>query len=449
MNRNPRILLVDDESVFREVMGKELKRRGFFVETRSKGSEALQSLEERSCDVVLLDFHMPEMDGLQVLRRIRERDFDAEVVMLTGHGAIPEAVEAMRLGAYDFLSKPCEVDAVEAACRRAAERKSLKRENRALRRHLPADEGVAISIHGESEGIAALKRTIALAASSDAPALILGETGVGKELVARALHNSSPRKESPFVVVNCAGLTGTLLESELFGHEKGAFTGATQARAGLFEAADGGSLFLDEIAEMAPGLQAALLRAVQFGEIRRVGANHARHVDVRILAATHRNLAEEIRRGAFREDLFFRLQGFILQVPPLRERREDIALLAREFLANCSRSTRGRPKSLSSGALKALQSYGWPGNVRELQNVIERLCLLSKEETIREEEALAALFLDSRSAAAVVLPDSLDEMERAHVARILAECEGRKPEAAKRLGISLKTLYNKLERFRI
>lgn len=449
MRDNPRLLLVDDEAVFREVMAKELKRRGFFVESSSKGEDALSALDAGIFDVVLLDLHMSGMDGLQVLRRIRESDIGVEVVMLTGHGAIPEAVEAMRVGAFDFLTKPCEVDVVEATCRRALERKSLLRENRVLRREVAPPERGAISIQGESEAIVALRRTMELAAQSDAAILVLGETGVGKELVARSLHATSPRSGRPFVAVNCAGLTGSLLESELFGHEKGAFTGANAARAGLFEAADGGSLFLDEIAEMAPNLQASLLRAVQFGEIRRIGANHPRKVDVRILAATHRDLSEEIRRGAFREDLYYRLQGFVFQVPPLRERKADIGLLAQEFLANRRYRIGKSPKRLSSGGLKALQSYSWPGNVRELQNVIERLCLLSDRDAISEDEVLAALFLKQGTSTAAKMPDSLEEMERSHIANILAECQGRKPEAAARLGISLKTLYNKLERFRI
>ncbi len=433
----PRLLIADDEESLRTVLKRELERQGFAAEAVADGNAALDRLEGRSFDVLILDLTMPGPDGLEVLRRVRALDPGPEVVVLTGQGSIASAVEAMRQGAFDYLTKPCQIEALAAVCRRAAEKAGLARDNRALRRDL--DRGLD-PLLGESPPMQALRGQIARTGAADAPVLVLGESGSGKELVARALHAASPRAQAPWVAVNCAGFSPALLESELFGHERGAFTGADRARPGLFETADRGTLFLDEIGDMPPPLQALLLRAVQFGELRRVGADRPRTVDVRVIAATHRDLGQAVRTGAFREDLFYRLQALTLEVPPLRSRREDIPVLARHFLG------RGRRRlDLGAGALKVLLAHDWPGNVRELKNLMERLALFCEGETVQERDVVAALHL--RPAAVLEPePDDLKAAEKRHIARVLVACGGRKPEAAQRLGISLKTLYNKLQK---
>lgn len=432
-----RILIADDEENVRKVLRNELVRKGHDVEAVAGGAEALERLAARPFDVLLSDLKMPGMDGLALLKRARELDLGTEVVLLTGQGSIPSAVEAVRAGAFDYLAKPCAIDEVEAVCLRAASRALLARENRALRQDLARGLNPLL---GESAPMATLRARIARTAASGAPVLILGESGTGKELVARAVHRESPRSAGPFVAVNCAGLAPSLLESELFGHERGAFTGADRARAGLFESADGGTLFLDEVADMPAPLQALLLRAVQFGEVRRIGADRPRTVDARILVATHRDLEACVRDGSFREDLYYRLKGVVLEVPPLRERGGDIELLARHFLA---RAGRGRV-DLESGALRILKGHAWPGNVRELQNLMERLALFSDGGAVTEADVLAALHVRARPASAA--GTTLQEVEKAHLAATLAASAGSKPEAARRLGISLKTLYNKLRK---
>lgn len=432
-----RILIADDEENVRKVLRNELVRKGHDVEAVAGGAEALERLAARPFDVLLSDLKMPGMDGLALLKRARELDLGTEVVLLTGQGSIPSAVEAVRAGAFDYLAKPCAIDEVEAVCLRAASRALLARENRALRQDLARGLNPLL---GESAPMATLRARIARTAASGAPVLILGESGTGKELVARAVHRESPRSAGPFVAVNCAGLAPSLLESELFGHERGAFTGADRARAGLFESADGGTLFLDEVADMPAPLQALLLRAVQFGEVRRIGADRPRTVDARILVATHRDLEACVRDGSFREDLYYRLKGVVLEVPPLRERGGDIELLARHFLA---RAGRGRV-DLESGALRILKGHAWPGNVRELQNLMERLALFSDGGAVTEADVLAALHVRARPASPA--GTTLQEVEKAHLAATLAASAGHKPEAARRLGISLKTLYNKLRK---
>lgn len=441
--RPNRILVVDDEAVFRGVLAKELTRKGWRVEEAADGAEALGKLASRAYDVVLLDLNMPRLGGMETLRAAKDRDIDAEVIVLTGQGTIPSAIEAIRAGAYDYLMKPCETEEVDAIARRAAEKTRLARDNRILRRAAGEEEpGLA----GESPAIQALRGLAAKAARAEASVLILGESGSGKELVAREIHRLGPRSASPLVAVNCAALSGPLLESELFGHERGAFTGADRGRAGLFEAADGGTLFLDEIAEMSAELQARLLRAVQFGEIRRVGSDAARIVSVRVLSATHRDLEKGIAAGTFRQDLYYRLQGIVVRVPPLRERAEDIPLLARRFLSDLRRQGRDVPADFSAGALKVLGCHPWPGNVRELKNLVERLSFVCGGERIQEVDVVAALHVKGPSPSLPELPDSLDEAEKAQIARVLAACGGKKPLAAERLGVSLKTLYNKLQK---
>ena len=433
-----RILVVDDEENVRKVLSKELSHKGHHAEAVAGGAEALACLAGRAFDVLLTDLKMPGVDGLALLRKVRELDLGAEVVLLTGQGSIPSAVEAIRQGAFDYLTKPCSIDEIEAVCLRAGERSRLARENRALRQDLARGLNPLL---GDCPPMALLRTRIAKVAAADAHVLILGESGTGKELVARAVHRESPRSGGPFVAINCAGLAPSLLESELFGHERGAFTGADRARAGLFETADGGTLFLDELADMPPPLQALLLRTLQFGEVRRLGADRPRLVDARILAATHRDLEAAVRSGTFREDLYYRMKALVLEVPPLRDRRVDIALLARHFLA---RAGRGR-LTLEAGALKVLEGHAWPGNVRELQNLMERLTIFCEGGAIREADVVAALQVRARPGAAPA-GATLIEAEKLHIAGTLAAAGGSKPEAARRLGISLKTLYNKLKK---
>ncbi|MEQ8762788.1 MAG: sigma-54 dependent transcriptional regulator [Planctomycetota bacterium] len=450
MNGPMRLLIADDEATFRSVLAKEMRRKGYDVEEASSGREVMEHLGAKRFDVLLLDLKMPEGGGLDILQRVREEELAPEVVLLTGHGSIPTAVEAIRQGAYDFLTKPTEIETTEAVCQRACERSRLNRENRLLRRAF--ERGQSSELLGKSPSMAELRRLIDRVSLSEAPVLILGESGTGKELVARAIHRQSSRADLPLVTVNCAALNASILESELFGHEKGAFTGADRARPGLFESADGGTIFLDEIGDMSLDLQARLLRVVQFGEVRRVGSDRSHSVDVRVLAATHREIPVAIREGKFREDLYYRLQTLVLRAPALRERAQDIRPLAEHFLAESCARLGCPPKRLSAGAIKVMASYAWPGNVRELRNLMERLTLLHEQRDLQEVDLVGALYLPGGApeggapAASGAGGESLEDIERQHIARILSDCEGRKPEAAERLGISLKSLYNKLKK---
>ncbi|HEY4719377.1 MAG TPA: sigma-54 dependent transcriptional regulator, partial [Candidatus Methylomirabilis sp.] len=368
------VLVVDDEKPTRVLMERELPRSGCAVRTAQSGEEALEVLSRQEFDVVLLDLKMPGLGGMETLRRLRSTGTTAEVVVLTGHPEVESAIAAMKLGATDYLTKPFKLSEVEAVLQRAAEKRRLQAENAALRRMVGQREDPA-SILGESPAMRPLLEMVGRVAASNAPVLISGETGTGKGLIARAIHQSSPRAEHPFLVINCSAFQDQLLESELFGHEKGAFTGAVSAKAGLFEVADGGTLFLDEVAEMSPAMQAKLLQVLDTGELRRVGGTRLRQVDTRIFAATNRDLEKEVRGGRFREDLFFRLNVVSLLVPPLRERREDIPRLVEHFLVRYQLP--GQPKlTLAPAALALLVGYAWPGNVRELANTVERLVLL-------------------------------------------------------------------------
>jgi len=370
--KNICILAVDDDDAFRSVVARRFQRRGYDVAHTGTPSEALAMAEQKHFDVAIFDIAMPEMDGVQLLERLRQVDPDTQVIMLTGQGTIETAIRAMKLGAYDYLTKPCELAELEVQVERAYEKAQLARENQnlktALRRSGPPTE-----IIGNSSAIRQVLRMIEKVAAADSSVLIQGDSGTGKELVARALHQGSPRADKPLVVINCAALQETLLESELFGHEKGAFTSAVAAKQGLFEVADGGTLFIDEIGEMAGGLQAKLLRVLEDGRFRRVGSTKEIKTDVRIIAATNKDLATEVAANRFRDDLYFRLNVITIPIPSLRDRTEDIPLLVNYFV---SQGTRG-PRSIEPDALAALVTYRWPGNVRELANVIERARILA------------------------------------------------------------------------
>ena len=437
----PEILLVDDDPQIRDLLGSELERMGHSVTTRSSGFEMLSELREREFDVILLDINMPEMSGMDVLKSVKDLGSLSEVVILTGHGTIDRAIEAMKLGAYDFLTKPCELARLEVVLQKAYEKKIMHTQNLVFRNLVTP--GGREPFVGTCSSIKKVIEIVEKIAPSDTPVLIQGETGTGKEMVARMIHVKSGRSSYPFLAVNCGLLHEQLLAGELFGHEKGAFTGATQSKPGLFEAADGGTILLDEISETSSSFQVSLLRVLQSGEVRRVGSNTVHRVDVRVISATNRDLLEEVRRNRFREDLLFRLNTITLDMPPLRKRVEDIPLLAEYFLKQNPYGAGG--KALTPKAIHALQRHDWPGNVRELKNVIERACLLSENSKIKPEDLALTSARPAGAGDGESLELSLGEVEKRHILRILRRFGGNKTQAAKALGISLKTLYNKID----
>ncbi|WP_337287488.1 sigma-54 dependent transcriptional regulator [Candidatus Methylomirabilis sp.] len=439
-----RALVVDDERPIRLLMEKELPRAGYTVTCVGSGEEALGQLRAREFDVVLLDLKMPGIGGMETLRRIRGSGTTAEIVILTGHPDVESAINAMKLGAYDYLTKPFKLSELEEVLRRAAERKRLRQENTALRRMVAQREPAPIMV-GRSPAISSLLATVERIAPSEANILIQGESGTGKSLVAKAIHAASPRASGPFLVINCSGFQDPLLESELFGHEKGAFTGAVGVKQGLFEVADGGTLLLDEVGEMSPAMQAKLLQVLDTKELRRVGGTRVHRVDVRIVAATNKDLAQEVRTGRFREDLYYRLNVVSLTVPSLRERKEDVSLLIEHFLRQF-RVTGQKAKIVSPEAIPSLVDYPWPGNVRELANTIERLLILSSGDVIGLEDLPPNIRFPSGLTGG---PSSLQEMERLHLIRMLDHTGGKKMQAARLLGIDLKTLNSKIKRYNI
>jgi len=443
-----RVLVVDDERPIRFLMEKELPRAGCLVTCAENGEDALERVRTQEFDVVLMDLKMPGIGGLEALRRIRESGASAEVVVLTGHPDVTTAIEAMKLGAYDYLTKPFKLAEVEIVLRRAAERRRLTQENTALRR-MVAQRGQPPLVLGESWAMTAVLATVERIAASDANVLIEGESGTGKGLMAQTVHQQSRRSQGPFLAINCSGFQDQLLESELFGHEKGAFTGAVALKQGLFEVADRGTLFLDEVAEMSPAMQAKLLQVLDSREFRRVGGTRLHRVDVRIVAATNKSMQREVEAGRFREDLYYRLNVVNILVPPLRERREDIPVLAEHFLARFQASA-GVRKTLSPDALQSLIEYPWPGNVRELSNIIERLVILTPGGVIGSD-ALPANIRSPRPGVpeAPAGPASLAQMERLHIARVLRETGGKKMQAARLLAIDLKTLNKKIRDYQI
>jgi len=445
MSKKPNILFTDDEKTFRNIMAKELSRMGYNVTSCDNGSETIEKMQEKDFDVVILDMNMPTMNGIETLKRLKEMESTTEVIVLTGQGSIESAVQAIKLGAYDYLTKPCQLAELNALLQRALEKRQLNRENVHLKR-LVKDTCETPAMIGKGIAMNAVYKMIDKAAPSDSIVLIQGESGTGKELVAQMIHQRSTRADKPFVVINCATLQETLLESELFGHVKGAFTGAVESRIGLFEVADGGTLFLDEIGELAINTQAKLLRVVQSGEIRRVGDNKVINVDTRIIAATHRDLAAEVKSGKFREDLYFRLNVITLPLPPLRERREDIPVLINHFLDNfCKNKWK---KTLLPEVMTVMTQYNWPGNVRELKNTMERLIVMTEEDGVSIWDLPENIRMAS-STAAEGTEVILSGVEKKHILKVLHEKQGNKTLAAEALGISLKTLYNKLKAYNI
>jgi len=449
--KSGKILVVDDEPAERDGLARLVGQWGYDVETASSGEEALNLVETQHPAVVLTDLVLPEMDGLTLLQKLKETGRPPIVLLVTGHGTVETAVEAMRHGAFDYLTKPVDTTRLQVLLEKSIEQESLSREVNLLRHQL-RQKGSFGQMVGQSRGMQEVYRWVELAGTSTAPVLVYGESGTGKELVARTIHELSNRRNKPFVAINCAAIPETLIESELFGHERGAFTGATERRLGCFELTDGGTLFLDEIAEMDSNTQAKLLRVLQEGSFRRVGGGkHEIQVDVRVVAATNQVPTEAISHGKLREDLFYRLNVFSIHLPPLRERREDIPLLARNFIEEFNRQDNRQVRGLSSEAEKELDRYHWPGNVRELRNVIQRAVVLSGSGLIGVEHlpdtVLRAAPPTPAAAAASVTP--IREMERDMILRALEETGQDKRRAAQLLGISLKTLYNKLAKYGI
>ncbi len=449
-----RLLLVDDDEAACRLLSEVLERDSYRVVSALSADEAIAKLEgEGPFDAVLTDLRMPQKSGLDLLRFLRNRDPEALVLVLTAFGDAAAAAEAIRAGAYDFISKPYDISRLRETLGRALGRRRLaRRPAGAPGGSAASDVGDSLALVGHSPAIIEVMKTMARVAASQATVLVLGETGTGKELVARTIHRYSDRASRRFVTVNCSALAEGLLESELFGHVKGAFTGAATSRPGLFREADKGTLFLDEIGDISPGLQARLLRVLQEQEIVPVGSETPIKVDVRVIAATHRDLPEAVRSGRFREDLYYRLDVVTLRLPPLRERRQDIPLLVDHFLRTLSlRHGRG-PVAMDSEAQRRLLAYDWPGNIRELQNVLERAVLLAEQGIIGPEHlatsvrpAVAALAETHPPASAALRP--LEDVERDHVIRVLAATGGNREESSRILGISRRTLTRMIQRW--
>jgi DNA-binding NtrC family response regulator len=442
-----RLLIVDDEKHIREGLEKAFISEGYEVLLAFDGVEALRVLEEETVDVIIADLKMPRMSGEELIREVLERYPHIPIIILTGHGTIENAVEAMRNGAYDFVTKPFNIDKLSLIVKRALENSSLKRQNRDLLNQLKKRYSFD-NIIGKSAPMKKVFETIELVAPSRANVLIYGESGTGKEMIADAIHHNSPRRDKPYVKVHCAAIPESLLESELFGHEKGAFTGAIARKRGRFELANTGSIFLDEIGEISPQMQVKLLRAVQQREFERVGGEGPIKVDVRIISATNKNLKEEIEKGNFREDLYYRLDVVSIEVPPLRERRDDIPLMVHKFIAEFAEENAREIESITSGALQALTSYRWPGNVRELRNVIESVVVLTRNSVISEQD-LPGYITEKDEQSALRLPAgiSLPEAEKRLILFTLQNAGGNKTRAADILNIGRKTLHRKLAEY--
>jgi DNA-binding NtrC family response regulator len=436
------VLVVDDDTDVRALLAAVLSRDRFLVTEAASGSEAMAHLSREEFDVALVDIKLPDHSGLDILRWARGSEIDTELIVLTGYADVETAVEAMRLGAYDFVGKPWKNAELLEIVAKAAEKKALRRENSALKEMITRRDGLPMIV-GQSSEIRDVLSVIARVAVSDSPVLIHGESGTGKELIARSIHLQSRRAARSFVSVNCGALPDTLLETELFGHKKGAFSGAIASRVGLFEAANGGTLFLDEIGEMSPAMQVRLLRALDSGEVRRVGEERAFHVDVRVVAATSKELQREAGEGRFRWDLYYRVSTVVVEVPALRRRGGDLPMLVEHFLTPFTRA--GKALRFSRDAMERLVAYDWPGNIRELRNLIERLQILREGQEIRAADLPPEL---GRAApvpiAEPAVLTSLADVERRHVERVLAATGWNKAKAARVLEVDIKTLNKKI-----
>jgi two-component system response regulator AtoC len=433
-----RMLVVEDDKALSEIVCEELRARGHMAVAAETVTEGLEQLKQSEFEVALVDLMLPDGSGIEILKRIAEEGLPTEAIVLTGYATVDTAIEAMKLGAYDYVTKPARMEELEILVAKAAEKSRLRRENAHLRRrlegHIPGD-----GIVTDDPAMRDLMATVERVAPSDLPVLIQGESGTGKELIARLVHRMSARNVHPFVAINCGAVPESLLESELFGHEKGSFSGALSRKPGLFEVADKGVLFLDEVGEITPAVQVKLLRAIETKEFFRVGGTRPVRTDVRIVSATNKNVKQEMQEGKFREDLYYRLNGVTVKLPPLRERKADVALLARHFLDRYSPK-----KKFTLRAIESLQTYAWPGNVRELQMVIQRAAILTASDTLDAGDLPLDVRDTNWKAAAVKTGLSLADMEKEYIETVLRENEGHRGKTARALGIDPKTLYNKL-----
>lgn len=474
-NTDAQILVVDDEEKMRNLLKKVLVKQGFSVRTAPNGIDALGKVKENPFDIVIADIRMPEMNGMEVLKAVKEIRPEIYVIIMTAFGSIDSAVEAMKKGAYDYITKPFKMSEISIVVGKAFEEKRLREEVASLRKEVRSKYKFD-NIVGKSKVMQDIFDLIRRVSDSKSTVLIYGKSGTGKELVAKAIHYNSPRKDKTFVAVNCSAIPETLLESELFGHVKGSFTGAVATRKGLFEAADGGTIFLDEIGDISPAMQVKLLRVLQEREIRRVGGPETIKVDIRLIAASNQNLEEAVKRGEFRDDLFYRINVISIVLPELKDRQDDIPLLANYFLEKYSQGEKKEIKSISKEAMNLLLNYHWPGNVRELENVIERAIALGNHSEIlpgdlptsisgvvavvrlgthqeMQTGGLSPNIRDSEKISAVreTLPENatIEELERDYIARVLKNTKGHKINTARILGIDRRTLYRKLKKYNL
>ncbi len=442
------VLIIEDEKIMRITIEDALKAKGYVVKSFERGQDGLQAYSEEPFDIVLTDVRLPDINGMEILKKIKEIDDSCMVILMTAFGTIKDAVEAMKMGAFDYITKPFSLDELSLIINRAAEVKQIQDENLRLKKAISRCYCYP-NIIGESNAMKDVFRMIDRLSKSDSTVLIHGESGTGKELVASTIHYQGKRKDGPFVIVNCGALPETLIESELFGYEKGAFTGATRRKPGRFELASGGTLFLDEVGELPPSVQVKLLRVLQDGTFERLGGTETIKVDVRVIAATNRDLEAEVKEGTFREDLYYRLAVIPLTLPPLRERREDIPLLIEHFLQRYT-SRLGKQVSLSKDAVTALMEYHFPGNVRELENIIERVVTLCDGNLVKKEDLPAhVLKKDSEQPEFQPLTKVAQEAERQYILRVLRQTGGNRSRAASVLGISRKTLWEKMRQYGI
>lgn len=456
-NKQPkRLLVIDDEANMRHMLSTVLKKADYVVDTASNGSEGLQLIEQATYDFILCDIKMPKMNGMEFLKASRDKIGTGTVIMMSAYGSIDTAIEAMKLGAYDYISKPFKTDEVYLTLKKAEERESLKKENRLLKERIQKFEG-DYKFHNmvtRSKAMQSLFQMADKVAQYKTTVLILGDSGTGKELIARGIHCSSDRAEKPLVPVNCGGIPENLLESELFGHKKGAFTGADRNKKGLFQEAEGGTIFLDEIGELPLSLQVKLLRVLQENEIRSVGDSKSMKIDVRVVAATARNLEEEVGKGTFRQDLYYRLNVMTIKLPPLRERTEDIPLLCKRFIDEFNKTLDMNISGLAPEAMSLLLEYSWPGNVRELENSIERAMVIADDSLLLPEHFPAGVMAKNGSEPSSIfngfsLKEAQKVLEKKLITRALKETESNRTQASKLLEISHPSLLTKIKAYNI
>ncbi len=446
----PKILVIDDEPTISGMLSEALGRRNYRVTVADNGKSALDSIRKNQFDLVITDVYLPDLNGIEVLKMVKQADPQTGVIVITAHSSVESAVEAMKVGAYDYMTKGFSLDEIEMTVAKFFKYQRLVKENELLRSELAARYGIK-NIIGNSSAMQSVFETVEMVAPTTATVLIQGASGTGKELIAKAIHHLSPRREQPFIKTNCAAIPEGLVESELFGHERGAFTGAVRSTKGRFELADGGTLLLDEISEIRPSLQAKLLRVLQEKEFERVGNPETMQVNVRVIATTNRDLKEEVEKGTFREDLFYRLNVVPIHLPQLKERREDIPLLVDHFVEQYARENGRRISGIHEDALRDMIQYDWPGNVRELENTIERAVVVCSEKQIQSKH----FFFDTSKTTAADKPAlqmpsgmSLREMEKELILKTLKEQKGNRTRASEKLGISVRTLRNKLQEYR-